>query len=613
MSIVRNITESTLLLQGPGKLKGIVVNSHTSGTLKIYDGLEAGVVAVGTITQSVGAATPAYHAQNVLTSTGAMVAGSHASATLTVSGAVNFKDAVKGSGVLTSNQSQPTAGQVVVLGNITYTFRALGTAQVSTATACNVNLGNTAKETMVNLYQALLTNPLVDAVLTSAYVITVTAKTAGTAGNMTATENSTTLSWDDGSTLTGGLDAETITIGDVVYTWKDTLDTDSTSTAVQVKIAATSALSLVNLKYAINATAAYVGSACGKVTTKNLKAICTATDATTATIRARVPGTTPNAYATTETCAQAAFGGTTLGGAGNTAGVTTTGATITIGATVYTIVDVLSETLGATAVAYQVYYGTTVATMLDNLKAAINGTGTAGTEYSTGTVAHPDFVATTNTDTAQTIRSRKMGTAAEVAVINALATTETLANTTWADSTCGGGTGNANPAITSDTATITINGRVYTAVLELSETIGATAVADEILWVTDEATFLDNLKAAINASGTAGTEYSTGTTAHKDVKATTNGATTQVIQSRLNGVAGNAITTTATLTNYAWGATTLASGTGLTSKVMFNTITLGTLTAEWGRWIDLGDADFTRGVFVVCGGTVDVSFVVDLT
>ena len=144
MSIVRNITESTLLLQGPGKLKGIVVNSHTSGTLKIYDGLEAGVVAVGTITQSVGAATPAYHAQNVLTSTGAMVAGSHASATLTVSGAVNFKDAVKGSGVLTSNQSQPTAGQVVVLGNITYTFRALGTAQVSTATACNVNLGNTA-------------------------------------------------------------------------------------------------------------------------------------------------------------------------------------------------------------------------------------------------------------------------------------------------------------------------------------------------------------------------------------------------------------------------------------------------------------------------------------
>jgi hypothetical protein len=302
-----------------------------------------------------------------------------------------------------------------------------------------------------------------------------------------------------------------------------------------------------------------------------------------------------------------------LGGAGNTAGVTTTAATVTIGSTVYTVVDILSETLGATAVAYQVLKGANEAAMIANLKKAINGTGTAGTEYSTGTVAHTVFVCSTSDATTLTIRSRLMGTAAQVAVINALATTKTMANTAWADSTCGGGTGNANPAITSDTATITINGRVYTAVLELSETIGATAVADEILWVTDEATFLDNLKAAINASGTAGTEYSTGTTANKDVKATTNGATTQVIQSRLNGVAGNAITTTSALTNYAWGAATLASGAGLTSKVMFNTITLGTLTAEFGRWIDLGDADFTRGVFVTVGGTVDVSFVVDLS
>jgi len=207
------LSESGLKITGQGKLKGIVVNSHTSGTVKIYDGLEAGVVAVGTITQSVGAGGKAIHGSSKLTSAGASAAATHASATLTVSGAVNFKDAVKGSGYITSNQSQPTAGQVVVLGNITYTFRALGTAQVSTATACNVNLGNTAKETMVNLYQAFLTNPLVDTIFTSAYVITVTAKTAGVAGNMVATENSTTLAWDDGSTLTGGLDAETITIG----------------------------------------------------------------------------------------------------------------------------------------------------------------------------------------------------------------------------------------------------------------------------------------------------------------------------------------------------------------------------------------------------------------
>jgi len=94
--------------------------------------------------------------------------------------------------------------------------------------------------------------------------------------------------------------------------------------------------------------------------------------------------------------------------------------------------------------------------MLDNLKLAINATGTAGTQYSTGTVAHPDVIATTNTDTAQTIRSRSIGTAAQTTVINAIATTETLANTTWADTTLGGGTGASNPAVTTDAATFTI-------------------------------------------------------------------------------------------------------------------------------------------------------------
>jgi hypothetical protein len=475
-----------------------------------------------------------------------------------------------------------------------------------------VNLGNTAKETMVNLYQAFLTNPLVDTVFTSAYVITVTAKTAGVAGNIVATENSTTLAWDDGSTLTGGLDAETITIGSTVYTWKDTLDTASTATAVQVKIAATSALSLVNLKYAINATAAYVGLACGIATTANASVVCTASDATTATIRGRVPGTSLNSIATTETCASAAFGGTTLGGAGNTAGVTTTGALVTIGTTVYTQVAELSETLGASAIAYQFLRGASEATMLDNLKLAINAdSATVGVKYSTGTVAHPYVIATTNTDTEQTVLTRTVGNAAYTTILNALPTTTGMANNSWTSTTIGG----ATAAVTTDAATITINGRVYTTVTALSETSGAAAVADQILWVTDEATFLDNLKAAINASGTAGTDYSTGTTKNVDVLATTNGATTQVIQSRLNGVVGNAITTTSAMTNYAWGAATLASGAGLTSKLLHNTITLGTITAGIDRFLNLGGTDgedFTRGIYVTVGGTLDANLIVNL-
>jgi len=619
MSIPIRVIQSGLLAKGPGKLKGLVIASHNSGTVAFMDGLEASsAVAVGTLT-STGACAPAYHAQNVLTSTGAMVAGSHATTVFTKS--ANFLDATKASAVLTSDQTQPTAGKVVVLGGTTYTFVALGASATRTDTAVNVPLGNTCAETMDNLFNAMerqAAGDLVSVVRTSTYVITVTAAVAGTAGNsIAATEDDSHLDWDgSNTTLTGGTAAETITIGSVVYTWKDTLDTASTATAVQVKIGATLTASLLNLKYAINATAAYIGQACGFGTTAHTQVICTASDATTVTLWGRVPGTSLNTVATTETCATGSFPDTTLGGGTGASdpGVTTGAATVTIGAIVYTIVDVLSETLGATAIAYQVLKGANEATMLDNLKSAINGTGTAGTEYSTGTVAHPDFVATTNTDTAQTIRSRLTGTAAQVAVINALATTETLANTTWADSTCGGGTGNANPAVTSDAATITINGRVYTAVLELSETIGATAVSDEILWVSDEATFLDNIKKAINLTGIAGTDYSTGTTINADVIATTNAADSQIIQARLNGVAGNAITTTTTLGNYAWGAGTLASGTGATGNVLFNTITLGTNTAEWGRMIDLGDVDFTRGLSVTVGGTaVDATAVVDLS
>ena len=128
--------------------------------------------------------------------------------------------------------------------------------------------------------------------------------------------------------------------------------------------------------------------------------------------------------------------------------------------------------------------------MLDNLKLAINGGTGEGTLYSTGTVAHPYFIATTNTDTAQTIVSRTVGDAAFTTLVNALATTETMANTSWADTTFGGGTGNSNPAVTSDAATFTIGNRTYTAVLELSETSGADAVVDQILWVTSEAVFL---------------------------------------------------------------------------------------------------------------------------
>lgn len=597
MSNYKNITESGIVTRGDGTISNIVINSHTAGTLKLYDGLEASTVAVGTITQSVGAATPASHAVTELTSTGASVPGTHAVTVFTAT--QNFQEGVKASAVLTSNGTNPTATQEVVVGAVTYTFRALGSSPTRTATTADVPLGNNATETMSNLYNAMLYSTEVDAVRTSALVITVTAKSVGTAGNaLAATETSATLDFDGANiTLTGGVAADTITIGTTVYMPK-ALPVSQYDFAIGTTLTA----SLVNLKNIING--AY-GSAVA-----HTSVVATASDATTVTLRGRVPGVSLNTVATTETCANASFPDTTLGGGtgASDAGVTTANATVTIGTTVYTIVDELSENYGATAVPYQVKKGASEATMLDNLKLAVNATGTAGTNYSTGTLVHPTVVATTNTDTVQTFRGRVVG-----ASLDAIVTTETLANTAFADTTLGGGTGNSNPGVATTAATITINGRVYTAVVELTETLVGTAgaVADQILWVTSEAVFLDNLKSAINASGLAGTDYSTGTYQNADVVATTNGATTQVIQARVNGVSGNSITTTATLTNYAWGAATLASGAGTDSRVILDTITFSAVATTGERVIELEDLEFTTGLYATIGGAANLTLAIN--
>lgn len=389
------------------------------------------------------------------------------------------------------------------------------------------------------------------------------------------------------------VEGQTITIGSTVYTAKVV-----PTAAYDVAMGANAAAFIVNMKAAINGTATSVQAYEG--TAAHPSVVCSASDATTFTVRGRVPGTSLNTVATTETFTNGSWPDTTLGGGTGASdpGVTTANATITLGSIVYTVVDALSESYGATAIPYQILKGASEAAMLDNFKSAVNGTTGAGTTYSTGTVAHPYFIATTNTDTVQTIRSRTVGNAAFTTLVNALATTETLANTAWADSTCGGGTGNANPAVTTDASTFTIGTRTYTAVLELDETLGSTAVADQILWVTSEAVFLDNIKKAINGSGIAGTDYSTGTTSNADVVATTNTNTVQTFASRLLGSSQNAIATTETMGNYAFTGATMASGAGATGEVILSTLTPATTYNG-----NLFNREFTRGLFVTCGGT----------
>ena len=73
-------------------------------------------------------------------------------------------------------------------------------------------------------------------------------------------------------------------------------------------------------------------------------------------------------------------------------------------------------------------------------------------------------------------------------------------------------------------------------------------------------TTLANLRAAINGTGTPGTEYFTGTTPHPTVRCSAVVAHALTITAAEYGVAGDAITTTTTATNLSWGAATLEDG-----------------------------------------------------
>lgn len=203
-------------------------------------------------------------------------------------------------------------------------------------------------------------------------------------------------------------------------------------------------------------------------------------------------------------------------------GVFADGETVSIGDVTYTFKTALSEDAGD-AVANEVLIGASAAASLDNLKAAINDSGTEGTNYSTGTVAHPEVTATTNTDTAQTVEFARVGVDG-----NELGVGENAENAAWGAASLAG---------------------------------GVDPVENEIHIEVGEAEQLDLIKEVINGTESAfakGTDYATGTEANPHVTATTNGATTQVVQARSN--AENDTATTESAANTSWGAATLASG-----------------------------------------------------
>jgi hypothetical protein len=583
------VSETQTLKIGEGKLQKIITTATNAGTLKVIDGTESSAVATGVLT-SAGACAPADYATQTITSSGACAPADYATQTLTSSGAC--APAAHAKQTLTSNGTNVSDGDTVTINTTVYRFKK------TPVQAYDVRIGSTAAESLANLKAAInlsgtmgveycvgtAAHTTVIATTLTATTLAVVARTIGTTANSyETTETSSTLSWG-AATMAGGVatTAATVTINTTVYTAVKELSESFGLTAVanQVLWKTSEAVFLDNLKKAINGTGT-AGSEYSTGTVAHTTVIATTNTDTTQVIRARTIGTAANSYATTTTLANYAWGDTTMQD-----GVATTAATITIGATVYTAVLTLPESIGLTPVPNYILWKTSEAVFLDNLKKAINGTGTAGTDYSAGTAAHADVVATDNGDTTQVIRAKTIGTAA-----NAIATTTTLANYAWGDTTMQDG-------VATTAATITIGDTVYTAVLTLAETLGLTPIPYQVLWVTDEATFLDNLKSAINGAGTEGTTYGTGTLPHPKVIATTNAADSKTIQSRLTGIAQNSIATTTTLANYSWGETTLENGTGATGKIL-----LDTYTPTAGDEIDFGDLQFDAGLCVVVGGT----------
>ena len=110
-----------------------------------------------------------------------------------------------------------------------------------------------------------------------------------------------------------------------------------------------------------------------------------------------------------------------------------------------------------------------------------------------------------------------------------------------------------------DTQTITIGNKVYTTQTTLTNVNG------NVLIGANAAATCQNLYDAINLTGTPGTQYAAAMTLHDNVKATAVTATTVVVTAKVSGTIGNAIATTETQTNWSWGATALAGGTGSVS------------------------------------------------
>lgn len=206
------------------------------------------------------------------------------------------------------------------------------------------------------------------------------------------------------------------------------------------------------------------------------------------------------------------------------------GDVVQIGSTYYRWTATVGTGAGTSADPWDVLIGATALESVQNLVAAISFTGTAGTTYS----------------------SNLGGQNGEV--------TATVSLTTAATGTL---TATANPE---ENDTLNIGGYYYRWTATVGSGAGTLSDPWDVLIGASTTDSLSNMAAAINATGTPGTTYSTElTTAHPLVSAASD-ATTLTVTETGDPTDGTGIATTLTSDNAApvvsWGAATLVQATG---------------------------------------------------
>lgn len=207
------------------------------------------------------------------------------------------------------------------------------------------------------------------------------------------------------------------------------------------------------------------------------------------------------------------------------------GDTVTIGTRIYTFVSALTyvddEGQTRNVAPDKILIGADADTTLANLVAAINGDTGEGTKYSFNTTAHADVSAAAVSSHATVVTARVKGTAG-----NSIAKAESSSHLDW-DGV----------------------GAVFT--------LGAASTANQVKIGATANDTLQNLKDAVNGTGTPSTQYSSATVASTEILAGAidTGAHTLTVEARTAGIAGNSLAKTENSATLDWdGAEAVMTG-----------------------------------------------------